>query len=151
MNKCLLGDCHISRHRQLWPCELLNLSRIVAISLLNPICTNCNSKKLPVLLQAARVSLAHFLIKFLFTPAFPTGLLINKNLKRKEDEMKRRGRKFARWTNEGIQNYRVELYLESVFNVWRHFKTKITHGIRHLLRELGLPIVNEVDRYITSL
>lgn len=98
-------------------CELLNLSQIVAISPLNPICTNCNSKELPVLLQAARVSLSHFLIKFLFTPAFPTGLLINKNLKRKEDEMKRRGRKYARWTNEEIENYRVELYRECFFNV----------------------------------
>jgi hypothetical protein len=64
-------------------CELLYLSRIVAISPLNTICSNCNSKKLPVLLQAARVSLAHFLIKFLCTPAIPTGLLISMNLKRR--------------------------------------------------------------------
>jgi hypothetical protein len=113
--------------------ELLDLSRIVAVSRLNPICSNCNSKRLPVLLQAARASWAHLLIKFHFTPAFPTGLLINENLKGKENEKRRRGRKFARWTNEKIQNYRVELYMESVFNVWRHFKkrnTPFTTGTR---------------------
>jgi hypothetical protein len=100
-------------HQDGQTCDCLKPAGTVA-SLLALGCTNCRCRNLTVLLLVASVSLAHFLIKFLFNLAVITALLISTFPNRKDYAMNRRETQPPGRVNEEIQNYKFNLH-------WRLF------------------------------